>query len=281
MTLTMPIEKMLCSMLLVASHVNGESTQTRFLPRQLGSVVCTKELCQQRYTNFNNAGTLTGYFYSGDDIPTKGCFIKGDSMYFGTGGTDREISGSDLEGAKTRVWCDATSSNVDVSGNDRVCSTEEQCKARYTTMKNSGVIQGFFYASSDFPTKGCFIKGDSMYFGTGGTDRQISGSDLTGQQRVWCDADRSSVVFEESTSEEISSGEDEEEEASEERSAGEDEEEDVSNDSIEEWPSFNEDGEDGGDRDESGVESQGCWSLYTMIVVAAGVAAIGRHEFLC
>ena len=148
-------------------------------------------------------------------------------------------------------------------------------------MKNAGVIQGYFYASSDFSAKGCIMKGENIYFGIGGADEEKTESVAGEQVRVWCDADRSSVVFEESTSEEISSGEDEEEEASEERSAGEDEEEDVSNDSIEEWPSFNEDGEDGGDRDESGVESQGCWSLYTMIVVAAGVAAIGRHEFLC
>ncbi len=349
MTLTMPIEKMLCITLLVASHVNGGSTKTHFLQRQLGSVVCTEELCRQRYTNLNNAGTLTGYFYSNDDIPTKGCFIKGDSMFFGTGGTNAEMNDSDLEGAKTRVWCDMSSSNVDRSGNDRICSTEEQCKARYMTMKNAGVIQGNFYLSSDFPTKGCFIKGNSMYFGTGGTDEEISDSDLTGQRdrvwcssnvdrsgndricsteeqckvrhttmknagviqgffyassdfsakgcivkgenvyfgtggtdeemtesvageqvRVWCDADKSSVVFEESTSEERSSGEDEEEEG-----------QIALNDSIEDDPSFIEDVESGEVRDESGVDSQGFWSLYTMIGVAIGVAALGRHEVLC
>jgi hypothetical protein len=270
MTLTMPIAKMLCLTLLVASHVNGGSTKTRFLQRQLGSVVCTEELCRQRYTNLNNAGTLTGYFYSNDDIPTKGCFIKGDSMFFGTGGTSAEMNDSDLEGAKTRVWCDATSSNVDRSGNDRICSTEEQCKARHTTMKNAGVIRGYFYASSDFSAKGCIVKGENMYFGTGGTDEEMTESVAGEQVRVWCDADNSSVVFEESMSEERSSGEDEEEEG-----------QIALNDSIEDGPPLIENVEGGEDRDESGAESQGFWSLYTMIGVAVGVAALGRHEFLC
>lgn len=116
------------------------------------------------------------------------------------------MNDSDLEGAKTRVWCDATSSNVDRSGNDRICSTEEQCKARHTTMKNA------FYASSIFSAKGCTVKGENMYFGTGGTDDEMNESVAGEQVRVWCDADKSSVVFEESTSEERSSGEDEEEE---------------------------------------------------------------------
>ena len=111
-------------------------------------------------------------------------------------GTNAEMNDSDLEGAKTRVWCDVTSSNVDRSGNDRICTTEEQCKARHTTMKNA------FYASSIFSAKGCTVKGENMYFGTGGTDDEMNESVAGEQVRVWCDADKSSVVFEESTSEE-------------------------------------------------------------------------------
>lgn len=78
------------------------------------------------------AGTLTGYFYSNVDIPTKGCFVKGDSMYYGTGGTDAEMND---------FLCDAITLNEERLGNSRICSTEEQCKARYTTMKNAGVIK--------------------------------------------------------------------------------------------------------------------------------------------
>ena len=174
------------------------------------------------------------------------------------------MNDSDLEGAKTRVWCDVTSSNVDRSGNDRICSTEEQCKARHTTVKNA------FYASSIFSAKGCTVTGETMYFGTGGTDDEMNESVAGEQVRVWCDADKSSVVFEESTSEERSSGEDEEEEG-----------QLALNDYIEDGPSFIEDMESGDDRDESGVYSQGFWSLYTMIGVAVGVAALGRHEVLC
>jgi len=138
------------------------------------------------------AGKLLGYFYSKSDIPTKGCFVKGDSMYFGTGGTLAEMRISDLSSEKKRVWCDATSttSNEEIlSDNPRICTTEEQCKARYLTKKQTGDIQGYFYASIDYITKGCVMKGDNVYFGIGGTDEEMSISVLTGQQvRVWCNA---------------------------------------------------------------------------------------------
>lgn len=54
------------------------------------------------------------------------------------------------------------------------------------------------------------------------------------------------------------------------RESGEDEEEQgqlALNDYIEDGPSFIEDVESGDVRDESGVDSQGFWSLYTMIGV--------------
>lgn len=67
------------------------------------------------------------------------------------------------------------------------CTTLEQCKARYTTMRKAGVIKGYFYSSSDYLTKGCVIKGENYFFGDGGTIEQMSEEDLSGiQQRVWC-----------------------------------------------------------------------------------------------
>jgi len=111
-TFTMPIEKMLCPTLLVATQFNGGSAQPRLNRRQLGGVVvCTEELCRERFTTLSRARTLMGYFYSNIDIPTKGCFVKGDSMYYGTGGTDSEMNDSDLGVAKKRVWCDAITLN--------------------------------------------------------------------------------------------------------------------------------------------------------------------------
>jgi hypothetical protein len=135
------------------------------------------------------AGVLTGYYYSNGDIPNKGCFIKGDSMFFGTGGTDAEMSESDLGGEmKTRVWCDATSLNEEKRDSDGSCLTEVQCKEKFTMMKNANTIDGNFYASSDYETKGCFIKGSNVFFGIGGMDNEMTESDLPERQaRLLCD----------------------------------------------------------------------------------------------
>ena len=54
-------------------------------------------------------------------------------------------------------------------------------------MKNAGVIQGYFYASSDYATEGCIVKGENFFFGIGGTVAEMTKSELTGHQvRVWC-----------------------------------------------------------------------------------------------
>ncbi len=183
----------LITLLLAIQFKVGNARPRRILQRQSGRVVCTKELCRKKFTSMKTAGEVTGYFISNSDIPTKGCFVKGDNMYFGTGGTLSEMMISDLTGVNERVWCDATptTSNEEILSNNttRICTTEEQCKARYTAMKKSGVIRGYFYASIDYTTKGCIVKGDNVLFGIGGTDEEMATSILAGQQvRVWCDA---------------------------------------------------------------------------------------------
>ncbi len=78
------------------------------------------------------------------------------------------------------------------------CSTEEQCEARYTAMKNAGVIQGYFYAG-EFPTMGCILKDDNIFFGTGGTADEMAETNLPGKQvRVWCEQMASSPTTGES-----------------------------------------------------------------------------------
>jgi hypothetical protein len=186
MTFTMPIEKMLLLTLLLATQSSGGSAQPSFLRRHLGTVPCTEEQCRNRFTTMESAGVLTGSFFSYGDVPTKGCFIKGESMYYGTGGTDAEINDSDLDGVQERVWCDATSSNE--SGNGGSCLTEDQCEEKFTMMKNDNVIDGSFHTSPDFPSKGCFMKGDNVFFGSGGTDDEMTKSDLPVKQgRLLCD----------------------------------------------------------------------------------------------
>jgi hypothetical protein len=154
------------------------------------------------------AGALTGYFYSGGDIPNKGCFTKGDSMFFGTGGTDAEMNESDLGGEmKTRVWCDAatiaftvfdespsseetrdaSSSTGEMQDNGGSCLTEDQCEEKFTLMKNANVIDGDFYTGTEYPTKGCFVKGSNVFFGIGGTDSEMTSSVPKEQARLLCD----------------------------------------------------------------------------------------------
>ena len=53
----------------------------------------------------NNAGIINGYFYSGSDLPTKGCILKGENFFFGLGGTSEEMNEDDVSGEQQRVWC--------------------------------------------------------------------------------------------------------------------------------------------------------------------------------
>ena len=48
---------------------------------------------------------LGGHFYE-NDWPTKGCFLKNTNVYFGTGGTDAQMSETDLPGIQVRISCD-------------------------------------------------------------------------------------------------------------------------------------------------------------------------------
>jgi hypothetical protein len=59
------------------------------------------EQCHQKFLSLDTGG----YFHSGA-FPSKGCFMKNKSVWFGTGGTDEEMAGTSLPGILTRVWCD-------------------------------------------------------------------------------------------------------------------------------------------------------------------------------
>ena len=66
------------------------------------------------------------------------------------------------------------------------CATEKQCQDRYEDMYNGGQLNGSFFAGADFPIKGCFIKGDHVYFGAGGTLEEMTET-LTGKTvRIMC-----------------------------------------------------------------------------------------------
>jgi hypothetical protein len=75
------------------------------------------------------------------------------------------------------------------------CTTEAICNERYMIMKNAGLIDGHFYSSEDFSTYGCFLRGENVYFGLGGTFDDMMVSDLPGtRERVWCIAEEETSV---------------------------------------------------------------------------------------
>lgn len=105
-TFLMSIKNIICLTLLLSAQFNGGSAQTKFW-----EPCSTEEQCEARYTTMNNAGVIRGYFYSSVEFPTKGCVLKEDNIFFGTGGTAEEMAETDLPGKQVRVWCEAMSSS--------------------------------------------------------------------------------------------------------------------------------------------------------------------------
>ncbi|KAL3817799.1 hypothetical protein ACHAXA_005832 [Cyclostephanos tholiformis] len=71
---------------------------------QLSSPCTTEKQCQNRYEDMYNVGQLNGSFYAGEDYPIKGCFIKGEHVFFGAGGTPDEMAET-LSGQTVRIMC--------------------------------------------------------------------------------------------------------------------------------------------------------------------------------
>ena len=115
----MMMNDMLLSTILLAAQLSGGSAET-LLRRRLagvpvGPTACLTEVeCRDRFTAMHTAGILTGYFYASGNFPTKGCVLKGESVYFGSGGTLEEMS-SFLTAKKERLWCESTPVELDMS----------------------------------------------------------------------------------------------------------------------------------------------------------------------
>ena len=81
-----------------------------------------------------------------------------------------------------------------ITENDFVCMTADQCKEKFISLKQEDGTKwkGFFY-SGNYPTKGCFAKGDNgnLYFGTGGSRDDMATRDFEmsseQRERIWCD----------------------------------------------------------------------------------------------
>jgi hypothetical protein len=62
----------------------------------------------------HTAGVLAGYFYESGNFTPKGCVLKGENVYFGSGGTFEEMS-TYLTGVKERLWCESTTVELEMS----------------------------------------------------------------------------------------------------------------------------------------------------------------------
>ena len=115
----MMMNNMLFSAIILAAQLSVGSAET-LLRRRLagvpvGPTAClTEEECRDRFTAMHTAGILAGYFYAGGNFPTKGCVLKGESVFFGSGGTLEEMS-TFLTGKKERLWCESTTVDLEMS----------------------------------------------------------------------------------------------------------------------------------------------------------------------
>lgn len=96
------------------------------------------------------------------------------------------VLGGGLDGVHAQDAVDAPTSTSATTATMTVCVTAEQCKRQYESLDLE--LPGGFYVG-EYATKGCFLKGDNGYFGTGSTaDAEMATTDLPGvQERLWCD----------------------------------------------------------------------------------------------
>ena len=89
------------------------SSSSTYEQKQRRTVVCTKEQCEEKFHILDP----NGYFYVGDNYPTKGCFTKrgrndDGNIYFGTGGSFEEMRDDPENVNHVRIWCDEEEENA-------------------------------------------------------------------------------------------------------------------------------------------------------------------------
>ena len=66
-----------------------------------------------------------------------------------------------------------------------LCLSENSCQERFSSLYNSGIINGSFYTDDYYQTKGCFMKGENVYFSSGTMEDMAA--TVTGKKvRLWC-----------------------------------------------------------------------------------------------
>ncbi|EJK53844.1 hypothetical protein THAOC_26637 [Thalassiosira oceanica] len=111
--------------------------------------------------------------FVGNDYPANGCFQKGGRMYFGSGGSPAQNAEPNLPGVLERVWCKQAPTT---------CLTDRQCDERRQELGIS-----VYRVDTNYPSKGCFKKGNVAYFGIGGNVSDMSTTELPGaRERIQC-----------------------------------------------------------------------------------------------
>ncbi|EJK52640.1 hypothetical protein THAOC_28065 [Thalassiosira oceanica] len=109
--------------------------------------------------NLQKYFSLTLLHVSRRMFKAKGCFRKGERMYFGIGGTLAQKVKPNLPGVLERVWC----TEMDAGGAEQAaqeqqapttCLTERQCDDRRQELGIS-----VYRVGTNYPSKGCFKKG--------------------------------------------------------------------------------------------------------------------------
>ncbi|EJK48083.1 hypothetical protein THAOC_33149 [Thalassiosira oceanica] len=150
----------------------------------------TANECVERSEELGLASFQSGQFQ------TSGCFSKNDKAYFSIGSVD-EMSTPDLPGIQERIWCGSSGGETSTTATTRpVADVSNFCFNAIECEETASELGFNRFQVGDFPTKGCFSKGDKAYFSLGGID-EMSSTDLPGvQDRIYCSsgASRSSSL---------------------------------------------------------------------------------------
>ena len=145
--------------------------------------------CQIKATEMN-----LPFFVS--EHTTKGCYTKNSKVFYSPGGTEEDMSTTELTGVLERVYCEdelpwQTSNLIEetavVEEDDetvKFCLSQDECQAKSTEMNMQFIILG-----DQTSTKGCFMKNDKVFY-SHGTTAEMSTTELSGiQVRVYCSSD--------------------------------------------------------------------------------------------
>jgi len=124
---------------------------------------------------------------------TKGCYTKNSKVFYSPGGTEEDMSTTELTGVLERVYCEdelpwQTSNLIEETAVEEesvnFCLSQDECQVKSTEMNMQFII-----LADHTSTKGCFMKNSKVFYSQGNT-AEMSTTKLSGiQVRVYCSSD--------------------------------------------------------------------------------------------